>query len=426
MLLTIYRLLASLIYWILCPVIRLSPSGKTRLWRERLGVLEDGGHRHIWMHAASVGEVKVLGYLIDYLHKQAPSLTIHVTTMTRTGRQTARELLTERQNTVSVSYCPLDAAPAVHRTLDTVKPSLLLFAETEIWPNLVQIAARRGIPVILVNGRMSEKAQRRYRPFSRSFGRVLACYERFFFKTTANAARFRHFGVPDARGTVTGDMKFDAPLPPRSEGRRREIRHRIGVSGEGFLFVAGSTRPGEERILASVYKSLSASHAQFRLVLAPRHLDRVHEIKAMLTHEQLPFSIYGESPEEKTIVIVDRLGILNDLYLAADAAFVGGTLVEIGGHNLLEPVWAGTPVLYGPHVANVGEAASYIEKHNYGARVGSGEELAEMVKRIMDGTLTFTTKTEHDLHQSATATVGRYIMDRLKDVGTRLEEDPAA
>ena len=251
-------------------------------------------------------------------------------------------------------------------------------------------------------------------------------YDRFFFKTEGDFERYRHFGVTPGNSAVVGDMKFDAPLLPRSEGRRREMRARAGIAGDHFLLVAGSTRPGEEAILANVFQAVHSKHKNFRMIIAPRHVERVGEVKTLLEGKGLPYAVYGRVSTAEGIILVDRMGLLNDLYLAADVAFVGGTLVDIGGHNLLEPVWAGTPVLFGPHIANVREAADYIMERNYGAMIRSGSDLASTVTRLIEGTLSFNVKTEHDLAESATAIVGHYVLERLRGVGKNLEKDPAA
>ncbi len=423
--LVLYRLTTLLIYWILYPLARFKAARGSELWRGRLGGPVAGAPRHIWMHAASVGEVKVLGYLIEYLRRQDRGLTFHVTTVTEAGFQTATAVFSHDRKAVTLAYFPLDTVPVMKTLIDRIRPSLLLFAETEIWPNLVQVAARKGIPIVLVNGRMSEKAARRYRMLRRTFSKILDHYHYFFFKSEIDAERFRGFGVTEDRYTVAGDMKFDAPLPPRSVGRRREMRYRAGVGDNDFLLVAGSTRPGEEAILLDVFGSVFMTHGHFRMILAPRHVERVPEVTALLDKAGIGYGIYGHKSEAKPVVVVDKLGVLNDLYLAADLAFVGGTLVDIGGHNLLEPIWAGTPVVFGPSVTNVRDAARYILNHNYGVQVPSGEDLTALVMEVIDGAHAFSVKTDSDVNQSATAVVGRHILDTVRSVGTSLEENPS-
>jgi tRNA (guanine-N7-)-methyltransferase len=412
----LYRMITFIAYSVLYIVGRVKAARGSLLWRGRLGLIEPVGPRDLWMHASSVGEMKVLCYLLDYLRKQDATIRVHVTAMTQAGFSTASKRLANKGDFVTFSYFPFDALPAIRRSLERIKPATLVIAETEVWPNMISEAAKRNIPIILINGRMSEKAFRAYRFFRASMKKLLAKYDRFFFKTDLDAQRYRHFGVTTDKSTVAGDMKFDAPLLPRSEGRRREMRSRAGVGEDHFLLVAGSTRPGEETILADVFTAIHGKRQNFRMVIAPRHIDRLGDVKAVLVEKGLPFSVYGETPHAGDIVVIDRMGILNDLYSAADLAFVGGTLVNIGGHNILEPVWAGTPVLFGSYVSNVTEAAEYILDHNYGARVASESDLTNLLEEILTGKRSFRVKTENDLLTSPTAAVGEYILKRLQHV----------
>ncbi len=412
----LYRLITTLIYYLLYPVgrIKAGRGQSSELWRGRLGLLGQVGPTDFWMHASSVGEVKVLSYLIDYLKKQDPNLTIHVTVMTRAGFKTLTDQLADRGDRVTFSYFPLDAVAVMRRSLDLINPALLVIAETEIWPNLVDQAAGRNIPIVLINGRMSEKAFKIYRYVRPFVKKLLAPYDRFFFKTEGDFERYRHFGVTAENSAVIGDMKFDAPLRPRSEGRRHEMRARARVTDDHFLLVAGSTRPGEEVILANVFRAVFSIRRNFRMIIAPRHVERIGEVRALLEEKGLRYTVYGDASTANGIILVDRMGLLNDLYMAADLAFVGGTLVDIGGHNILEPVWAGTPVVFGPHLGNVLEAAEYILANGYGAEVASESDLEVLLQQVIAGDRSFAVKTESDLRSSPTAAAGDYILGRLK------------
>jgi 3-deoxy-D-manno-octulosonic-acid transferase len=413
----LYRIVAVIIYGLIYPYGRIKAALGSELWQGRLGLIADVGPKKVWLHAASVGEVKVIGYLVDYLKRKRTGLSLHVTVMTQTGHKTARNLF---NSDASVSFLPLDAPVPVNRTLDRIKPELIVFAETEIWPNLIAEAARRGVPMVLVNGRMSARAQRGYRYFRQAIGKLLASYDHFFFKTDEDADRFRYFlavagSSKEPKSDVAGDMKFDAPLTAASAEQRRRIRATLGVGNEAFLLVAGSTRPGEDEILLGLFKGIANVGRRLHLVLVPRHVERASEIKVLMAAQGLPFSVYGDKTECERLVLVDRMGVLGDLYIAADLAFVGGTLVDIGGHNLLEPVWAGTPVVFGPYLDNVREAAEYVVEHGFGARVASGDELALLVSEVSEGRRTFHTKTEDDQKSSATAVAGDYIVGRLRN-----------
>ncbi len=411
----LYRLLSSAVSTILYPYGRLKAARGRELWRGRLALIPQVGPKDIWLHAASVGEVKVIGILTDCLLRQNPGLSMHVTVTTQAGFRTAVSIFGQQ---VTISFLPLDSAHFVRRTLSLVAPKMLVIAETEIWPNLVTEASNRGIPVILVNGRMSQSAFGKYKLFRRTLSHLLGRYDRFFFKTEEDRDRYRYFGIAEDRASVAGDIKFDAPLMQVTELRKAEIRYEAGMSESDFMFVAGSTRPGEEDMLLSMYQALKGTYPRLRLILAPRHLDRLNEVRTLVEQKGLTCSIYGEPSTEQirsheSIVLVDRMGILNDLYSGADLAFVGGTLVDLGGHNILEPVWAGTPVVFGPYLDNVKEAADYIVGNDLGGKVRDVEELKETIEAVLKDQRRFKIKTESGYGDSPTTTVGRYILERL-------------
>jgi tRNA (guanine-N7-)-methyltransferase len=214
-------------------------------------------------------------------------------------------------------------------------------------------------------------------------------------------------------------MKFDAPVTRQSDIQQRETRLRAGVSVDDFVFVAGSTRPGEERMLTEVYNKLGNQYDNFRMIIAPRHIERVGEITEELDRVNVQWCRFASDNSVRTVlskcnlIIVDTLGQLNDIYHIANLAFVGGTMVPIGGHNLLEPVWVQTPVLFGPYVENVREAAAYITEHDYGMQVDGVEQLTEVVGKVYIGQRKFALKQESDMSDSATARIGTYLLEML-------------
>jgi len=343
--------------------------GKTRarngdiLWQGRMGLVANGIQCDIWFHAASVGEVKVIGYLVAYLKKRRPDLNFYVTVMTEAGYKTANELFDDDINT---GFFPLDVPIVINRCLSQINPSMTVFAETEIWPNFLIEVSKKNIPVILVNGRMSANSYRWYHLIRKSIKRLFNCYDHFFFKTECDARRYQSFYDSGefesfhSKTTIAGDMKFDAPLMNHTKDHVDKLRAMLGAGPDDFVLVAGSTRNGEEKMLIDLYSKVREKHKNFRVVLVPRHVNRISEIKSLLEQMNAVYSIYGETAPIHPLVLVDKMGVLIELYQAADLAFVGGTLVNIGGHNLLEPVWAGTPVVFGPSLNNVKEAAEYI------------------------------------------------------------------
>lgn len=414
----LYTLLTSLLYLLVYPWARLKAVGGSQIWRNRLGrdFPED---RTIWLHASSAGEVRVMSYLATYLLKQFPSVKLHLTAMTPAGMEAAESLLSPA---VTRSYLPLDSLWPIRRVLGRLRPRMIVIAETEIWPLLISLSAKRSIDIVQVNGRMSPRTFGRYRMIRKSMSKLLVKYHHFFLRTDSDTERFRQFGIPDEMLTVAGDMKFDAPLLERSSGRVAELRNRFGFADSEFIWVAGSTRSGEDQQLLEAYISLIERNPKLRLVLAPRHLDRVRSIRAMISVMQLSYRLYddkglssveGEKGELPPVLLINRFGILNDLYLAADIAFVGGTLVDIGGHNPLEPVWAAVPVLVGPYTKNITESVEYVERFNFGRVCKDISEISQTVEQLCSGASLFARKSENEMRQSATAIAGDYILKRL-------------
>jgi 3-deoxy-D-manno-octulosonic-acid transferase len=407
----LYRALVSFIYRLAWPFVRIKANRGSALWKGRLLDSLPDKPVDLWLHAASVGETRMAAILIGHLRRHHPDIRIHTTVMTEAGFETAEKLLAEKS---TVSFFPLDIAPLMRRLAEALQPKAIVIAETEIWPNMVRTATEHDIPLILINGRMSEKAFGRYRRIRGTMKALLARYTRLFLRSEEDRKRFAYFGVTPEQMVVVGDMKFDAPLMPRSEGRRREIRFRAGLPETVPVLVAGSTRPGEEALVLAGWQQWSKVFPNLHLMIAPRHPDRRDEIIGLLQQSDVSFRLYGsEKSDSRRVILVDRMGLLTDLYLTADLAFVGGTLVPIGGHNVLEPVWAGTPVIFGPHTANVAEAVAYIAEHNYGACAADGEEMTRLIHEFFAGRRAFARKTEADLDRSATADAGRFILTLL-------------
>ena len=408
----IYNILINLVT-MATRIVRGSAIESERLWQGRFGEVEHFKRCDIWLHAASVGEVKVIGHLIDYLLREKPELKIHVTTMTKAGFSTAELLYGERD--ISLSFFHFDKRSIVKKTFEMLTPKLLIIAETEIWPNTILEASERNIPIILINGRMSEKAFGKYKIFRNSFSKLLSKYDKLFLKSDTDFNRYAYFNLDNEKMAITGDLKFDAPITDRDDEIVKAIKKSCGIQPDSFLMVAGSTRPGEEEILLNLFEKMYADHKTFNLVIAPRHLDRIGEIKELFHNRKIPFKLFGSETQLESLILVDKFGLLQKLYIAADISFVGGTFVDIGGHNLLEPVWAGSPVLFGESVYNVVESAEYIQENNYGAIVHSEEELYSLVLSVFKNEWSFAKKTSSDIENSATSLIGKYVIHRLND-----------
>jgi 3-deoxy-D-manno-octulosonic-acid transferase len=364
--------------------------------RERLGYgLEPRADRPLWLHAASVGEVRALAPLLASLH--ADGVPLLVTAGTPTGLAMARELFRSMprasggEAALSVQAAPWDLPGAVTRFIAATRPRAGAFVETELWPNLVAAARRAGVPLALVSARLSARSLHRYRRWAprllrdtvQSFGAIGA-------QSEADARRFIELGAPVAAVTVIGNLKFDLPLAPDARARGAALRARWASARP--LWVAGSTHPGEEEAcLAAQRRLLERAQASGRapplLVLAPRRPERFESVAQALA--QQGFTVTRSSqpapdPVRADVLLVDQMGVLPDWYAACDAAFVGGSLVPVGGHNLLEPALPGKPVLAGPHQQNAPEVAAALAAAGGLHYVKDGEGIAAAVAALLE------------------------------------------
>ncbi|HEX2668810.1 MAG TPA: 3-deoxy-D-manno-octulosonic acid transferase [Gammaproteobacteria bacterium] len=315
----------------------------------------------IWVHGASVGEIRAAAPLVQSLHRKYPDRPLLVTTFTATGRRQARQLFGDR---VVVSLMPYDLSFFVNRFLQGTRPAVGVVMETEIWPNLYAGCDKRKIPLLLVSARMSERAFTRYSDwkFRGLIRGALRRAKRVAAQTEADAARFRALGAPEDRLSVMGNLKFDVQAGADLLETGKVLRHKL--FGKAGVLVAGSTREGEEPILLDAFRKLLATRPDSILVLAPRHPERANAVAAAISAAGFGFRRLsaGETPiKAGEVLLIDVLGQLMKFYAAGDAAFVGGTLVPVGGHNLLEPAAAGLPVLAGPHLANVQDVAEMLK-----------------------------------------------------------------
>jgi len=394
-LLIIYKIVTFLIYYVTLPfTFAASISGSIK-WKQRLGKghkAAGGDHIDVWLHASSMGEVKVLGILLDRLREKSPSLKIYLSVMTDTGYNKALELADDN---TSVGYFPLDYISSIGRFLGSVRPQTAVFIETEIWPNMIIALGRRNIPVILANGRLSEKAYRRYRKIKSGMMHILGNYTHLMVQSAHDRERYVGIGADINKVEVTGNLKFDAPIEKVSEEKICQLKEILPFDPDAKIFIAGSTRNGENEIILDCYKGLLAEFKNVRLILVPRHLDKINDIEKMAEDRRLEYCLYSRMEQinnECRVLIVDMIGVLNELYSVSDIAFVGGTLVNIGGHNILEPVWAGIPVLYGPSIANVVDSSDYILAENYGARIEDGNDLLNKLMMYFKGDVEFKKK----------------------------------
>jgi 3-deoxy-D-manno-octulosonic-acid transferase len=377
-----YRLLYGAASYALIPVVALTMLGRgwreRGYWRdfgERLGSGRTVGRPSIWVHAVSVGEVQAASPLVRELIRRHPSSALVLTSTTPSGAARARELF---GTAVDVRFAPFDLPGAARRFIARVAPHLAIVMETELWPNLFHECRRRGVLIILASARLSARSVRHYRKARGLFADALAAGVIVAAQSEADAERFASLGAPRQLIQVTGNLKFDITVSDAVRRRGDEIRGLLGGAARA-IWVAGSTHPGEEAMLLAAHRTLLAAHPQALLVLAPRHAPRFPEVAAWLERERMPFTRASELSAGKpvaAVLLVDSLGELVNYYAAGDIAFVGGTLVPIGGHNPLEPAAIGMPLLSGPHYANSREASELLIECGALEVVSDADELA--------------------------------------------------
>ena len=371
--------LASLAALALAPVaagaLALRPAWRIGL-RERLGVLPDVAPGAVWVHGASVGEILAASRLLDRLLQGGHAVVS--STVTLAGREVMRRSRPE----IPCHLAPIDHPWCVQSALSRVRPAALVLIETELWPSWLAAAERRGIPVALVSGRLSDHSYPRYQRLARIISPALRRIGVIGARTAADAERFRALGAPAERIFVTGDLK----LEPAED--TAPLASDLGRVLEGVaVFVAGSTHPGEESAALAALARCEREGLPVALVLAPRHLERVGEVARIAragARSVRKRTTLGTAPlRAGEVLVLDSVGELAPVYARADVAFVGGTLVPVGGHNLLEPVFAGRPVLFGPHTQNARQAVEILEASGAGRRVTDADALASAMIALL-------------------------------------------
>jgi 3-deoxy-D-manno-octulosonic-acid transferase len=322
----------------------------------RLPAIETGGRPVLWLHCVSVGEAQAARPLARAALDRFPSYALVVSTTTLAGQRIAREVF--RTEASAVIYFPFDWAWTVRRSLRSVNPSVALIMETELWPNFLRECSKLGVPVAVVNGRLSERSFRRYRIIRRFTKRIVQDIRLALMQTEADAARMRTLGLAPERVFVSGNVKFDAPDDAGEQELTAHLRERFHLSDAHPLIVAASTHAPEERIILEAFKQLRSAHGneQVRLLIAPRHPERFQEVASLLKSSGLVWSrrseLESESDSACDAILLDSIGELRAVYPLAHIVFVGGSLTPTGGHNVLEPAAVGACTVTGPHTFN--------------------------------------------------------------------------
>ncbi|MFK8014941.1 MAG: lipid IV(A) 3-deoxy-D-manno-octulosonic acid transferase [Gammaproteobacteria bacterium] len=339
------------------------------------------GAQCVWVHAVSVGEVQAASTLISRLLDDYPSLPVTVTTTTPTGAQRAMDLFGDR---VEHRYAPYDLPGSVARFFDRVNPKVSIIIETELWPNLYNECGRRGVPLILASARISPLSVGKYRRFVSLFREALSHGIVIGAQSDSDAERFRSLGANPARTFTTGNIKFDFELPvgtPEKGSALRAIH-----AAERPVFIAASTHENEEAIVLDAFAQLRRHNPDVLLILVPRHPERFKGVGQLLAERELRYVTRTSNKEcdaETDVWLIDTLGELQAIYGAADVAFVGGSLVPIGGHNLLEPAAMGVAVVTGDHLFNTEDIARMLADCGGVSIVNDAQTLADEVTRLL-------------------------------------------
>lgn len=337
-------------------------------------------NRRFWLHALSVGEVTSAVPLIEGLRRAYPGCTIIVSVTTRTGRRVADQLLGGIADHIVDG--PIDLLPVVHHFIRCIHPDLFILVETDFWPNILACLKNRGVPTLLVNGRVSQQSMHGYlrmRPFFRAMFLNLSCLS---MQTERDRDNMVQLGVEPGKLPILGNLKFATPALADTRSTPAKVRL---LPPQRLIFIAGSTHPGEEHLLIDCYIEVRKLHPELYLVIAPRDPERTTEIRAIAAEHNLTVLLRStDEYQPADMFILDTIGELVDFYGLADIAFVGGSLVKKGGHNPIEPAAMGIPVLFGPDMTDFSEIADSLIEEGGAIRVGNLDEMTKTLLNLLN------------------------------------------
>lgn len=337
----------------------------------------------VWLHAVSVGEVNLIATTLGRLRTAHPDWEFVVSTTSRTGYELART----KYSDLTVFYCPLDFSWAVRRALARVRPTLLVLAELELWPNLILAAKEQGARVAILNGRMSDHSFPGYLRLRPLVAKLLAQIDLIAAQDDESASRFRALGAPVGRIHVTGSLKYDGAQTERANPKTTALRELAGFADDDVVFLAGSTQEPEERYALNAYRTLAVAHPRLRLVLVPRHPERFEAVAEMLAssgvecQRRSALSVENSAPR---VLLVDTVGELGAWWGTAAMAFVGGSFGPRGGQNMIEPAAYGAAVSFGPNTRNFRDIVAALVAADGAVVVRNAEELTGFIARCLD------------------------------------------
>ena len=363
----------------------------------------------IWIHAVSVGETMAAKPIIAALKTEIPGVLIALSSTTDTGHEIAAQMQENGEIDLAF-YFPLDLAPVQNRVLNAIRPDAIGFVETELWPNLLHLARGKNIPTFLVNGRVSDSLLKTAPKLGPLWRWMSGNVSLFLMRGEGDAARLQQLGVARDKIIVTGDVKLEAP-PISSEVLRREWRQKLGLGDEKIL-VCGSTHEGEE----AIFLEMARRKPDWKIAFAPRHPNRFEIVADLVKNAGFPLVRRSQNQkwDNGAVFLLDSVGELGDFYALGDAAFVGGSLIRRGGHNLLEPVLRGVPVIFGPFVQNFLAQRDLILKHELGAQI-EADTIENWLDSISSTRGDFAAKVETALapHRGAARRIAQRFREKL-------------
>jgi len=388
----IYELLIYLFFILSSPyfILKILFARKYRVGlKDRVGFLNsklknlNPERKRILIHAVSVGEVIAASLLIKRIKELWPEAILILTTVTETGNITAKEKIKE---TDIITFFPLDLSLPVRRFKNYVKPDICIIMETELWPNFLRIISETGTPLLIVNGRLSEKSYRGYKIAQVFFKKVLKNISAFGMQTDSDAKRIMELGAEESKIYVTGNLKFDQVFKAGFQ-IKQDILKDLMLPEDYTVLVFGSTHRGEEEILIEVYKKLRQRFKNLFFILAPRHPERFREVEDILSRNSIAYCRRTELKEKniagKEAILLDTIGELSNIYSIASIVFIGGSLVPVGGHNILEPAVFKKPVLFGKYMHNFRDIAELFVKSGGGIQILEPSEIEEKISALL-------------------------------------------
>lgn len=343
--------------------------------------------KSIWIHGASIGELNIVLKLLPKLLDKYPKNSFVLSCTSQSGYNYIQDKILDFNRIIDTTFLPLDFIGAINRAFNIHNPAMIIILETEIWPNFLLNAKKKGIPVFLLNGRMANKSYKHYKRFKKFFSLILNSIQHIEVQTKEYQERIMFFLDSSKKCTIAGNIKENISLKPKSSNDTiTQIKSKYNIPKNSFIFICISTRPGEEEIILETHKKLKLLYPDIFTIIAPRHIKRSLEIKEIIKKENILFNTFSKPNNIKNneLLLLDTFGKVSLFLGISNLAFVGGSLLPFGGHNLLEPSEYNLPVLFGPHTYTQKQSAEILIKHNCGFRIEHKEDLLTKLKQLIE------------------------------------------